>query len=124
MFPAFATVRPTFSNGESWYDAIQASVRVRPMFYSRYFALVNIGSLLLQLFLVSRIVKYAGVDKAVTLQPAVAVLGDAVLGFVPVLGLMLAAKISEKATDYSSNNTVRNMLFSPSTREKSTARSR
>ena len=44
-------------------------------FYSRYFALVHIGSLLLQLLLlVSRIVKYAGVSNAVTVQPALAVL--------------------------------------------------
>lgn len=87
-------------------------------FYSRYFALVNIGSLLLQLLVVSRVVKYAGVSRAVAVQPALAVAAYVTMGFIPVLGLMLAAKISEKATDYSLNNTVRNMLFLPCTREE------
>ena len=87
-------------------------------FYSRYFGLVNVGSLLLQLLLVSRIVKYFGVRRAVSVQPALSVLAYLVFGFVPILGFMLASKVSEKATDYSLNNTVRNMLFLPCTREE------
>lgn len=79
---------------------------------------MNIGSLLLQLLIVSRIVKYTGVSKAVAVQRALAVAAYVTMGFVPVLGLMLAAKISEKSTDYSLNNTVRNMLFLPCTREE------
>jgi ATP:ADP antiporter, AAA family len=39
-------------------------------FYPRYFALINISSLLLQLFVVSRIVKHFGVSTAVTILPA------------------------------------------------------
>jgi AAA family ATP:ADP antiporter len=87
-------------------------------FYSRYFGMVNVVSLLLQLLLVSRIVKFAGVARAIAVQPALSVLAYTVMGFVPVLGLMLAAKVSEKATDYSLNNTVRNMLFLPLSREE------
>ncbi|MGE3512433.1 MAG: hypothetical protein AB7N65_26510, partial [Vicinamibacterales bacterium] len=30
LFPAFSLVRPTFSVARSWYDSLQASVRVRP----------------------------------------------------------------------------------------------
>jgi outer membrane receptor protein involved in Fe transport len=30
LMPAYALVRPTFSVAESWYDALQASVRLRP----------------------------------------------------------------------------------------------
>jgi outer membrane receptor protein involved in Fe transport len=30
LMPAFALLRPTFSVGESWYDALQASARLRP----------------------------------------------------------------------------------------------
>jgi AAA family ATP:ADP antiporter len=41
-----------------------------------------------------------------------------VIGFMPLLGFVLASKVSEKATDYSLNNTVRNMLFLPCTREE------
>ena len=87
-------------------------------FYSRYFGLVNIASLLLQLFVVSRIVKYAGVRHAVAIQPALSVMAYLMIGFVPMLGLVLAAKVAEKSADYSLNNTVRNMLFLPCTREE------
>jgi ATP:ADP antiporter, AAA family len=87
-------------------------------FYSRYFGLVNIASLLLQLFVVSRIVKYAGVRHAVSIQPALSVMAYLMIGFVPMLGLVLAAKVAEKSADYSLNNTVRNMLFLPCTREE------
>ena len=87
-------------------------------FYSRYFGLVNVASLLLQLFLVSRIVKFAGVGRAVAVQPALSVMAYLVIGFVPLLWLVLVAKIVEKSADYSLNNTVRNMLFLPCTREE------
>jgi hypothetical protein len=30
LFPAFSAVRPTFTVGESWYDSLQASLRMRP----------------------------------------------------------------------------------------------
>jgi ATP:ADP antiporter, AAA family len=87
-------------------------------FYSRYFALVNIVSLLLQLFVVSRIVKRLGVGVAVGILPALSAVAFATIAFVPGLGLMLAATVAQKSTDYSLNNTVRNMLFLPCTREE------
>ncbi len=87
-------------------------------FYSRYFALINITSLLLQLFVVSRIVKYLGVSTAVCILPALSLMAYNVLAFVPALAAVQAAKVSEKATDYSLSNTVRNMLFLPCTREE------
>jgi AAA family ATP:ADP antiporter len=87
-------------------------------FYSRYFALINITSLLLQLFVVSRIVKHLGVSTAVTILPALSLLAYNVLAFVPSMWAVLGAKVSEKGTDYSLSNTVRNMLFLPCTREE------
>ncbi len=87
-------------------------------FYSRYFALINIISLLLQLFVVSRIVKYLGVSKAVLILPALSLVAYNVLAFVPSIWAVLSAKVAEKGTDYSLSNTVRNMLFLPCTREE------
>jgi AAA family ATP:ADP antiporter len=87
-------------------------------FYSRYFALINITSLLLQLFVVSRVVKHLGVSNAVAILPALSLVAYNVLAFVPGLWAVLAAKVSEKGTDYSLSNTVRNMLFLPCTREE------
>jgi AAA family ATP:ADP antiporter len=87
-------------------------------FYSRYFGMINVASLLIQLFLVSRLVKYLGVGHAVRILPALSVVAYSIMAFVPNLGFMLAGKVSEKSTDYSLNNTVRNMLFLPCTREE------
>ena len=87
-------------------------------FYSRYFGLVNLISLLLQLFVVSRIIKRLGVGIAVCILPAMSAITFGIIAFVPVLWPLLAAKVGEKATDYSLNNTVRNMLFLPCTHEE------
>jgi AAA family ATP:ADP antiporter len=87
-------------------------------FYSTYFGLVNTGSLLLQLFVVSRVVKYVGVGVALSMQPALSFIAFNVIAFAPSLGFILSAQVASKATDYSLNNTVRNMLFLPCTREE------
>ena len=87
-------------------------------FYSKYFTYVNILSLVLQLFVVSRIVKYLGITWAVMILPCIALGAYNILAFVPTLNAVLAAKVAENSTDYSLNNTVRNMLFLPCTYEE------
>lgn len=87
-------------------------------FYSDFFSVVNGVSLLLQLFVVSRIVKYLGVRVAIVLLPLIAMGGYALLAFFPLLGVVRWAKTAENATDYSLQNTVRNILFLPLTREQ------
>jgi AAA family ATP:ADP antiporter len=87
-------------------------------FYAKYFTLVNGLGLFLQLFVVSRIVKYLGVSWAVLILPALSFGAYNILVFVPTLSAVLAAKVAENSTDYSLNNTVRNMLFLPCTYEQ------
>jgi AAA family ATP:ADP antiporter len=87
-------------------------------FYSRYFLMVNVLGLVLQLFVVSRIVKYWGVPWAVMILPALAFGAYSVLTVLPVLTAVLTAKVLENSTDYSLNNTVRNMLFLPCSYEQ------
>ena len=87
-------------------------------FYSKYFTYVNALGLLLQLFVVSRIVKYLGVSKAVMILPIISLVAYNVLIFYPMLMAVLMAKVAENSTDYSLNNTVRNMLFLPCTYEE------
>ncbi|MGD8330608.1 MAG: Npt1/Npt2 family nucleotide transporter, partial [Acidobacteriota bacterium] len=79
---------------------------------------VNIVGVLVQLFLVSRIVKYLGVRFAVLILPVISLGAYSLIAFYPVLGYIRWAKTAENATDYSLNNTVRNMLFLPTTREQ------
>ena len=87
-------------------------------FYAKYFSLVNVLSLVLQLFVVSRIVKYWGVGWAVMVLPALSFGAYNILVFMPTLYAVLTAKVAENATDYSLSNTVRNMLFLPLTYEQ------
>ena len=79
---------------------------------------MNVLGLLLQLFVVSRIVKHCGVSWAVMILPALSFGAYNILVFVPMLNAVLAAKVAENSTDYSLNNTVRNMLFLPCTYEQ------
>jgi ATP:ADP antiporter, AAA family len=87
-------------------------------FYARYFFFVNLLGLVMQLFIVSRIVKYFGVRWAILIHPLLSFSAYNVIVFVPTLAAVMAAKVAENATDYSLNNTVRNMLFLPCTYEE------
>lgn len=87
-------------------------------FYSQFFFAVNLVGLLVQLFVVSRVLKYFGVKVAVLVLPVVALFGYAILAFAPILALVRVVKIAENATDYSIQNTVRNVLFLPTSREQ------
>jgi AAA family ATP:ADP antiporter len=87
-------------------------------FYSDFFSVVNVAGLLLQLFVVSRLLKYFGVRIGVLVLPIIALTGYAILAFAPILALVRSVKIAENATDYSVQNTVRNVLFLPTTRDE------
>src|SRR5215203_3400239 len=87
-------------------------------FYAKYFSIANVLGLVLQLFVVSRIIKHRGVAMAVMILPALSFGVYNILIFIPLLNAALAAKVIENSTDYSLNNTVRNMLFLPCTYEQ------
>ena len=86
------------------------------LFYAQFFTVVNILGLLLQLFAVSRILKFLGVRIALVVLPLIAIGGYFILAFIPVLSIIRWAKTAENATDYSLQNTVRQILFLPATR--------
>ena len=87
-------------------------------FFARFQLVVNIVGLLVQLFLVSRIIKYFGVRVGVLILPLISFGAYSLIAFYPVLTYIRWAKTAENSTDYSLNNTVKNMLFLPTTREQ------
>ncbi len=87
-------------------------------FYADFDKWVNIAGLLIQLFLVSRILKYLGVHVAIMILPLIALGSYALIAVYPVLEYVRWAKTAENATDYSLQNTVQNALFLPTTREQ------
>ncbi len=87
-------------------------------FYSIFYTGVNILGLILQLFIVSRVLKYAGIRIALFILPLIALTGYFFIIFFPVLTIIRLAKTAENGTDYSLQNTVRHILFLPTTREE------
>ena len=86
-------------------------------FYGNYFTIVNILSAIIQAFLVSRIIKMFGVRIALLILPVVAVGGYLSMAFVPFLSFIRSVKLAENSLDYSVQNTARNALYLPTSRE-------
>ena len=86
-------------------------------FYGNFFTWVNIVAALLQAFVVSRVVRFIGVRAALLVLPAIALGGYALIATVPILMWIKVAKIAENGVDYSLHNTVRQMLWLPTTPE-------
>ena len=85
-------------------------------FYARYFGAVNLIGMLLQLFVVSRVIRYIGVPIAVCILPMIALGSYAAIALLPVLGMVRWVKITENSIDYSLQGTVKQVLYLPTTR--------
>lgn len=85
--------------------------------YGEFFFYVNVCGIVLQAFVVSRLVRYGGLRLAFLVLPVVALLGGIAFLAWPLLAVLRVTKIAENSTDYSVNNTVRNMLWLPTTQE-------
>ena len=95
-------------------DAVRLYTRdATTNFYGDFFFWINITALLLQAFVASRLLKYGGFGVLLLMLPAVALLSYSVMALVPVLLMVKIMKIAENATDYSLNNTARNVLWLP-----------
>jgi len=82
-------------------------------FYGNLFFWVNLCGLLLQAFAVSRLLKYGGVAGVLLLTPFISLFSYLLMAFFPVLAVIRVMKIAENASDYSVNNTGRNVLWLP-----------
>jgi AAA family ATP:ADP antiporter len=80
-------------------------------FYANFFFWVNVVGATLQLFVVSRVMKYVGIGAALFILPVIALGSYTLLAFAPILNLVRLAKIAENSTDYSIQNTARHALF-------------
>jgi AAA family ATP:ADP antiporter len=87
-------------------------------FYGNYNFWTSVATIVLQAFLVSRLVKAFGMRGVLFALPLVAlgVYGLAAAG--PGLMALLYLKIAENSTDYSVNNTGKQMLWLPTSREE------
>ena len=86
-------------------------------FYGTFFGRVNLLGLLLQLFATSRLMRIMGVRGLLFVLPIVALVNYSVIAVAPVLAVVTVLKVFENSTDYSIQNTVRQALFLPTSRE-------
>jgi len=79
--------------------------------------MVNLLGLVLQAFFVSRIFKYIGVRGALLILPAIAATGYTAIALIPTFLAVQWTKVFENGTDYSIQNTTKQALFLPTSRE-------
>ena len=82
-------------------------------FYGSFFSIVNLLTLLLQVFLVARILRWIGVRGAILVLPIIAIIGYGMVVFIPIFSIIRVVKLFENATDYSLMNTTRHALYLP-----------
>ncbi|HEY3497310.1 MAG TPA: Npt1/Npt2 family nucleotide transporter, partial [Polyangiaceae bacterium] len=84
--------------------------------FSEFYFGVNLVGFVVQTFLVSRIVKYGGIGVALFVLPALTLGTGLAVVAIPALAVIRIGKTLENGIDYSLNNTVRQMLWLPTTR--------
>ncbi len=87
-------------------------------FYGKYFFWTNVATILIQAFLVSRIVKRFGMRGVLLALPVVALGAYGLAAVGAGLTALLYVKIAENSTDYSVMNTGKQMFWLPTSREE------
>ena len=86
-------------------------------FMGKYGSAVALAGFLIQLLLVSRIIQFAGLARALLLTPLAFAAGYLLVGIVPVFLLLQSVLVVQRSFDYSLLNTTRNALLLPMGRE-------
>jgi AAA family ATP:ADP antiporter len=86
-------------------------------FKARYFEWVNGLGVALQLFAVSRVIKYLGLRAALVMMPVASLAGYGAAFAAPLLGVLVVARVVESSLDYSLSNTTRQALWLPTSRD-------
>jgi AAA family ATP:ADP antiporter len=99
-------------------DAFEIAMKeATTVFYSDLYFWINLMTLLLQAFVVSRILSFGGMKALLYATPFISLAAYASMVFVPLLGLIKVLKVAENSSNYSIQNTARQMLWLPTTKE-------
>jgi AAA family ATP:ADP antiporter len=98
-------------------DPVAAQQAFVGSFYGSFYGWVNLLGFLLQLFVASRAIRFLGVRGSLFILPVLAFVNYSIIAVVPLLAVIRIGKILENGTDYSIQNTVRQALFLPTSRE-------
>jgi ATP:ADP antiporter, AAA family len=105
-----------FILGKTVTQALQNPVAIGT-FYAGFFFWVNVVGAGVQMFSVSRIMKYFGIGPALLFLPLISLGSYGLFAVAPLLSLIRVAKIAEDSTNYSVQNTAREALFLQTDRE-------
>ncbi len=83
------------------------------IFYGTFYFWVNVLATLLQAFVASRLLKIGGFAAILLILPVIALLSYSFILLLPIIYIIKMMKIVENATDYSINNTSRQVLWLP-----------
>jgi AAA family ATP:ADP antiporter len=90
---------------------------LRTAFFARIDFVVNALTLLTQIFLTGRIIRWLGVALTLTLLPALCVVGFVGLGFFPTLGVLVVFQVFRRASNYAVARAARETLYTVVSRE-------
>jgi len=85
-------------------------------YYGNLYFWVNLMALLLQAFMVSRLQRWGGFGALMLTPPLVSLVSYGAIAVNSALAVVTAAKTAENGTNYSINNTARQILWLPTTR--------
>ena len=108
------TANATFGAGASSQAAREEFIGST---YSSLYSHVNLIGFLLQMFVVSRVMKVLGVGRALFIHPIVAIGGYLMMLRAPSFEFMRWLKIADNSLDYSLGNTTKQALWLPTSRE-------
>jgi AAA family ATP:ADP antiporter len=98
-------------------DAEQARSRFIGAFYGDFQTVITLLTALVQFFVVARVFKVAGVERALLFLPMFVVVGYSVSALAPLLMVVVLVKVTENSADYSLQNTLQQALFLPTSRD-------
>lgn len=105
-------------NGITGTTAVHAFVREgTTAFYGNYFFWVNLCALVAQTLLASRLLRWGGIAAVILPLPIISMVSYSTIALLPALGAVRLTKIAENATNYSIDNTARQVIWLPTTTE-------
>src|SRR5205814_6737550 len=86
-------------------------------FYVDFQSWVSVFTAVVQIAVVGRVFRKVGVGGALFFLPLLAVTGYGASAALPLLAVVAAVKVAENSADYSLQNTVKQTLFLPTSRD-------
>ena len=107
----------TMTPGLDAAAALEHARAATTAFYGDFYFWTNLAALAAQLLVTSRLLKRGGLAAIIFALPMLALLASAVVALAPALAILKWVKVAEQATDYSLNQTARQVLWLPASPE-------